>query len=195
LFKLGSVFDRSQVTELPPPATPALLDPPIAPLHGDELAHLLVPLTSFAGTIGYTVGVRRLGGPEGVCRHRTREIAVECSLEPNGQIAALLHELAHALVRVDRTDGDPQLSYAGEELVVESVAMSVTGTLGVDTSANSIPYLTAWSQDTPITTIHAHAALIDRLARRLETVVLATTGDSDPDERNGLSAVVAAGRA
>ena len=109
-FKLGSVFDRSQVTELPPPATPSPLDPPIAPLHGDELAHLLVPLTSFAATIGYAVDVRRLGGPEGVCRHRTGEIEVECSLEPNGQIAALLHELAHALVRVDRTDGDPQLS-------------------------------------------------------------------------------------
>ena len=154
-----------------------------------------MPLTRFAAAIDYTVEVMELGGPDGVCRHRTREIAVESSLEPNGQIAALLHELAHTLVRVDREDGDPQLTYAGEELVVESVAMSVAGILGVDTSANSIPYLTAWSQDTPITTIHAHAALIDRLARRLETVVLATTGDSDPDERNGLSAVVAAGRA
>jgi antirestriction protein ArdC len=195
LFKLGSVFDRSQVTELPPPATPASLDPPIAPLHGDELAHLLVPLTSFAATIGYAVEVRKLGGPEGVCRHRTGEIEVECSLEPNGQIAALLHELAHALVRVDRADGDPQLSYAGEELVVESVAMSVTGVLGVDTSANSIPYLTAWSQDTPIATIHAHAALIDRLARRLETVVLATTGGSDTEGPSALQVEVAAGRA
>jgi antirestriction protein ArdC len=195
LFKLGAVFDRSQVAELPPPAIPAPLDPPIAPLHGDELAHLLMPLTRFAAAIDYTVEVLELDGPDGVCRHATREIAVESSLEPNGQIAALLHELAHALVRVDRADRDPQLNYAGEELVVESVAMSVTGTLGVDTSANSIPYLTAWSQDTPITTIHAHATLIDRLARRLETVVLATTGDSDPDEQNGLGAVVAAGRA
>jgi hypothetical protein len=98
-------------------------------------------------------------------------------------------------VRVDRADGDPQLSYAGEELVVESVAMSVTGVLGVDTSANSIPYLTAWSQDTPIATIHAHAALIDRLARRLETVVLATSGGSDTDGPSALHVEVAAGRA
>src|ERR1019366_6831664 len=195
LFKLGSVFDRSQVAELPPPAIPAPLDPPIVPLHGDELAHLLMPLTRFAAAIGYTVEVLELGGADGVCRHRSREIAVESSLEPNGQIAAVLHELAHALVRVDREDGDPQLAYAGEELVVESVAMSVTGILGVDTSANSIPYLTAWSQDTPIASIHAHAALIDRLARRLDPVVLAATGDSDPDEESGLGAVVAAGRA
>jgi len=179
LFKLGSVFDRSQVAELPAPATPAPLDPPIAPLQGGELAHLLEPLTAFAATIGYTVELRELGGPEGVCRHTTRDITVEASLEPNGQIAALLHELAHALVRVDHTDGDPQLSYAGEELVVESVAMSVAGVLGFDTTANSIPYLTSWSEDTPIATIHAHATLIDRLARRLENVALATEGVPD----------------
>ena len=79
--------------------------------------------------------------------------------------------------------------------MVESVAMSVAGILGVDTSANSIPYLTAWSQDTPIATIHAHAALIDRLARRLETVVLATAGDSDPEGMSALRVGVAVARA
>jgi antirestriction protein ArdC len=171
LFKLGTVFDRSQVSPLPPPANPAPLDPPIARLEGDELAHLHAPLEQFAKTIGYSVRIERLYGPEGSCSHRDQAIKVEANLEPNGQIAALLHELAHALVRVDRTDNDPKLSYATEELVVESIAYSVAGDAGIDTSANSIPYLTAWSEDTPIQAIHAHAELIDRLARRLEAVI------------------------
>ena len=115
--------------------------------------------------------IEPLNGPEGVCSHRQQKIAVEESLEPNGQVAALLHELAHALVRVDRRDEDPALTYAAEELVVESVAYSVAAVAGIDTSTNSIPYLTSWSQDTPIATIHAHAQLIDRLARRLEDVI------------------------
>ena len=115
--------------------------------------------------------IEPLNGPEGVCSHRQQKIAVEESLEPNGQVAALLHELAHALVRVDRRDEDPTLTYAAEELVVESVAYSVAAVAGIDTSINSIPYLTSWSQDTPIATIHAHAQLIDRLARRLEDVI------------------------
>jgi antirestriction protein ArdC len=171
LFKLGSVFDVSQVSPLPPPANPAPLDPPTARLEGDELAHLQEPLEQFANSIGYSVTIEALNGPEGVCSHRQQKIAVEESLEPNGQIAALLHELAHALVRVDRRDEDPRLTYAAEELVVESVAYSVAAVAGIDTSTNSIPYLTSWSQDTPIATIHAHAQLIDRLARRLEDVI------------------------
>jgi len=171
LFKLGSVFDVSQVSPLPPPANPAPLDPPIARLEGDELAHLHGPLEQFANSIGYSVTIEPLNGPEGVCSHRQQKIAVEESLEPNGQVAALLHELAHALVRVDRREEDPTLTYAAEELVVESVAYSVAAVAGIDTSINSIPYLTSWSQDTPIATIHAHAQLIDRLARRLEDVI------------------------
>ena len=117
------------------------------------------------------MSIEPLDGPEGSCSHREQTIRLEANLEPNGQIAALLHELAHALVRVDRTDSDPKLSYAAEELVVESVALSVAGAAGIDTSANSIPYLTAWSEETPIQAIHAHAELIDRLARRLEAVI------------------------
>jgi antirestriction protein ArdC len=171
LFKLGSVFDVSQVSPLPPPANPVPLDPPIAALQGDELAHLQAPLEQFAHSIGYSVTIEALNGPEGVCSHREQTITVEATLEPNGQIAALLHELAHALVHVDRRDGDPKLTYAAEELVVESVAYSVAAAAGIDTSANSVPYLTAWSEETPIATIHAHAELIDRLARRLEDVI------------------------
>ena len=179
LFKFGFVFDRSQVEPLPPPATPADLDVPIAPLSGDELAHLLDPLTRFATTLGYRVTVEDLGGPDGACSHREQAIAVEASLAPNGQIAALLHELAHALVRCDRHEEDPRLTYAAEELIVESVAFSVAAAAGLDTAENSIPYLTAWSQDTPIDTIHAHAALIDRLARRLEDAISEDTPDRE----------------
>jgi N-terminal domain of anti-restriction factor ArdC len=179
LFKLGAVFDRSQVTPLPPPAEPAPLDPPITPLEGDQLAHLHGPLQRLADEIGYHVAIEPLNGPDGVCRHHDRAIAVESSLTPNGQIVALLHELAHALVRVDCQDDDPRLDYATEELVVESVAYSVAATAGLDTTTNSIPYLTAWSQNTPITTIHAHAALIDRLARRLEHAINPDTTTTD----------------
>lgn len=60
-------------------------------------------------------------------------------------VATLIHELAHVLVRFDHEEEDPKLTYAQEELVVESVAFSVCGVLGLDTSANSIPYLVAWS--------------------------------------------------
>ena len=167
-FRLAAVFAQDQVEPLPPPATPAPIDPPFAPLAGDTLAQHVAPLHELARSIGYSVTFEPLDGPEGVCNARARRISIEAGLQPNGRIAALVHELAHALLRAEREQDDPALSYAQEELVVESIAWSVCGVVGLDTSANSIPYLTAWSEDTDLAVLESTARLINRLANRIE---------------------------
>lgn len=78
------------------------------------------------------------------------------------------HELAHALVRHDRHDDDPDLSYAAEELVAESVAHLAVSFVGLDSSASAVPYLAAWAETAPADTFERVAGLVDRLARRLE---------------------------
>jgi hypothetical protein len=52
---------------------------------------------------------------------------------------------------------------------------TVCGTLGLDVARYAIPYLASWSQDAQLDTIVFHAALIDRLARRIEDAALADT--------------------
>jgi hypothetical protein len=52
---------------------------------------------------------------------------------------------------------------------------TVCGTLGLDVAGYAIPYLASWSQDAQLDTIVFHAALIDRLARRIEDAALADT--------------------
>jgi hypothetical protein len=42
-------------------------------------------------------------------------------LSPNARVATQIHELAHALVDVDREAEDPKLGHAEEELIAESV--------------------------------------------------------------------------
>jgi hypothetical protein len=64
------------------------------------------------------------------------------------------------------------VKYAEEEMVVESVAFTVTASLGLDTSSYSIPYLASWSERAPLETIEHAAETIDRLARRIEDAVL-----------------------
>ena len=97
-----------------------------------------------------------------------------------------LHELAHALTALEREDEDPELSYAAEELVVESVAFTVSGSIGLDTIGESVPYLASWAQSAPLETIEATAKLIDRLARRiedaLESAARAAEAQQDPCE-------------
>ena len=187
LFKLTSVFDLSQVDELPPPAVVVDLAAPFdLDIAGDELAWMLTdggPLHGLAGDLGIRLVLApRTGerGAHGWYRPKDRTLCVYTDASGNSQAATAVHEFAHALVRLDRRPGDPELDYAHEELVVESVAYSVLATLGVDAGQSSVPYLASWSQQAPIETLEQHAKLIDRLAKRIEDRVLAGPGEDPP---------------
>jgi antirestriction protein ArdC len=88
----------------------------------------------------------------------------------NSELKTLIHELSHALIRRERRGDDPELSRDEEEVVVECVAYTVCASVGLDTSGYSIPYVASWSEGGEI---ERYAALIDRLAGRLEDAVLA----------------------
>ena len=86
----------------------------------------------------------------------------------NQQVAAFVRELAHALERLDHHDEDPPLDYAAEELVAESVALCVCRFLGWTRARHSMPYLTVWFEPADPDAFERIAALVDRLARRLD---------------------------
>jgi antirestriction protein ArdC len=171
-YKLGPVWDRSQVEPLPPPAKPAPLDPPITEPDGDTLAWTLPPLTRLVSELGCTlIYEEHPAGRGGSFTPSSRQISLNCANSVNHQVKTLIHELGHALVHLtDR--GGSKLSYAEEEIVVESVAFSVVGGLGIDTSGYSIPYLASWSNDAPdMGIVETCAALIDEHAKRIETAI------------------------
>ncbi|HWT91622.1 MAG TPA: ArdC-like ssDNA-binding domain-containing protein [Solirubrobacteraceae bacterium] len=171
-FKLGPVFDRSQVDPLPAPAEPVPLDPPLVQLEGDELADVWPQLMLLAGDIGSSVRVAELPAQKGGTYNlETKQITIASGRSVNAQVRTLVHELAHALLRAEPDADDDTLTYAEEELVVESVAYTVCGSLGLDTGGYSIPYLASWSQSTELATIERAAGLIDRLARQIEDAV------------------------
>jgi hypothetical protein len=156
------------------PAQPAPLDPPIAPISGDTLAWALPKLGDFANSLGVPVGFDTLAdGHDGF--HRPSERTINDRPALNHQVTALVHELAHALVDVDHEEDDPPLDYATGELVAESVAHIVCGFLGLDTSANSIPYPAVWSENADPDAFEQIAGLVDRLARRFEEALDAAT--------------------
>jgi antirestriction protein ArdC len=188
-FRLEAVFSATQVEPLPPPAEPAPLDAPIAELEGDSLAWARQPLESLAGELGYSVTYRTLAkGHGGSCAPAAKALTINDEQAVNAQISVLCHELAHALVRVDRRDDDPKLSYAEEELVAESVAHLAVSFVGVQSDVSSVPYLAVWSEDASVDTFERTAALVDRLARRLEE----TLGAEQREKRQPAAARVAA---
>ncbi|MGA8746432.1 MAG: ArdC-like ssDNA-binding domain-containing protein [Solirubrobacterales bacterium] len=176
-FKLVAVFDRSQVDPLPDfPGGPIELEPPSEPTGGDGLAQLFDPLVEFGCSLGLAVEVEPVpGAAQGYLEPATDRLVIDVrsdSFSANAQVQTLVHELAHALVRRDRQPKDPKLPYAEEEVVAESVAFAVCDSLGLDTSGASIPYIAGWGERSDDEPIERYAALIDRLAHRLEEVVL-----------------------
>jgi antirestriction protein ArdC len=182
-FRIGPVFDRSQVEPLPEPAQPAVLEPPTSSVDGDDLAWALRPLTAVAAASGYTVYTELLeGGIGGYCNHDRRRISLNGNDSINQRPGTLVHELSHMLMQELREKDDrPAVKYAEEKLIVEAVAFTVTASLGLDTSGFSIPYLASWSQQAPLETIEQAAETIDRLARRIEDAVL----PHRPEETSG----------
>jgi antirestriction protein ArdC len=175
-FRLVAVFDASQVGPLPGfPGEPVPLEPPHEPITGDGLADRVPPLVEFADSLELEISIEQIpGAASGYHDPATGRIVVEDigpEFSANAQVAVLVHELAHALVRIDRREEDPKLDYASEEVVVEAVAYSVCASLGLDSAGSSVPYVAGWAEGVEGDPIEAYAELIDRLARRIEGVV------------------------
>ena len=107
-FRLGPVFDREQVGPLPPPAKPAPLDPPVREVTGEDLAPVLPRLIELGREIGSAVEFEAIPGHRrGYYEVDSRRIAIRVDMAPNAQVKTLIHELAHALLRAERSEDDP----------------------------------------------------------------------------------------
>lgn len=175
-FRLGPVFDRCQVEALPAPAVQSPLDPPIREITGSELAAVLPELIGLGEEIGSVVEFEDMAGRNGYYQVDSRRIAIRRDMAVNAQVKTLIHELAHALLRAEAKEDDPMLGRAAEEIVVEAVAYTVCGGLGLDSGDYSIPYLASWAEEGDIETLGWTAGLVDRLARRIEEAVAGSDG-------------------
>jgi antirestriction protein ArdC len=109
-----------------------------------------------------------------VLRIRARVLSINNreGFSVNQQAKTLVHELSHMLLRVERADDDLELTSSEEELVVESIAFMVCGSLGLDTAGYSVPYLASWAQRASMETIERAAGMVDRVAKRIEEHVI-----------------------
>ena len=171
-FKLGPVFDRSQVAPLPPPAEPAPLDPPISRIDGDDLAWAFPRLAALAGELILRLIVERYPASRasvgGYFHPSSSTLSLNKDNAVNHQVKTFVHELSHALLRRDLELTDLSLTCAEEELVCESVAYTVCGSIGLDTAGYSVPYLASWSEGADMEAVERAASTIDRIARRIE---------------------------
>jgi hypothetical protein len=171
LFRSIAVFDRRQVSPIDG-ADPAPLEPPCEPLTGDSHGHLLAPLERFAASIGFSVAVEPVAGPAGGwCDPEAKRIVIDTDLAANARVRVLVQELAHALGVGYREFGRERA-----EVIVDTVTFVVCGSVGLDVSGETIPYVAGWGEDGALEAVMQFAATIDELARRLEDAL------ADPEQ-------------
>jgi hypothetical protein len=184
-FRMVAVFDRSQVEPLPNfPGGPLPLEPPHEQVDGDGLRHVLEPLCNLGDRLGCEVSFEPIPAAAlGYHEPRSGRIVIDngSGRSVNAQVQTLVHELAHALIRAERREEDPTLSYRVEEVVVECVAYSVCAGLGLDTGGDSVPYLAGWGGGQTVEQLERYAELIDRLAKRIEDATC-----TEPEGEDGL---------
>jgi hypothetical protein len=163
VFRAVPVFDVSQTDALPG-KEPVPLHSPCQPIQGATHTHLLPPLEQLASELGYTLDRRPLDGPaDGWCDSRESEIVINDALPANAQVRVLVHEIAHALGIGYRGYGRRRA-----EVLVDTVTFIVCGSVGLDVSGSSVPYIAGWGESGDLNAIRVYAETIDKIARRIE---------------------------
>lgn len=163
VFRAVSVFDVSQTHALPG-KEPVPLHPPSQPIEGDTHAHLLTPLEQLASELDYTLRRESLdGSADGWCDSRKHEIVINDALPANAQVRVLVHEIAHAL-----GVGYSDYGRRQAEVLVDTVTFIVCGSVGLDTSGSTVPYVAGWGESGELDAIRGYAETIDKIGRRIE---------------------------
>lgn len=162
LFRAVSVFDISQTDGEPLP------EPPCEPITGNSHAPYIGKLERFAKSTGYCVEYRPLEHSGGFCSESEKLICISTNVtSANAHVRTFIHELAHAV-------GVPTYKEHGRadaEVIVETAAVIVCGSIGLDTSGESIPYIAGWGEDNDVEAIRRYAETVDTIARTLENAV------------------------
>jgi hypothetical protein len=98
-FRMGPVFDRSQVDPLPAPAVAAVLELPISPIDGDDLEWTVAPLTALASESGCSVYTELLADGVGGLQLRPPPHRDQRQEPINQRAKTLVHELSHMLMQ------------------------------------------------------------------------------------------------
>lgn len=168
-FRTASVFDVSQTDGEP------LKLPEVEPLVGDRMAAALQRLIP---VVGVPVAFGNTGEAYGVWKPAEGTITIRATAPPDHQFKTLLHEWSHSLGVA--TVADAASMHRGvEEVVAETTAFVVAGSLGLDTTTYSKGYVAGWAQADPKVVAQATHEIGKRVHAIIQSIEKAA--EKDPE--------------
>lgn len=175
LFRVTTVFDISQTEGKPVPTIGQF----VQSLTGEtDLYDKMKAICPFP--------IRELEdchGADGYFHLKERYIAIHTPQSSKQKLLTLIHEMAHGMLH-----GDPKEapSKTVRELEAESTAFVVCHALGIDSSINSIGYLTAYGQTKAIELINQSKERINKTVKKIlsdfEKAYLSVTNEEVEEE-------------
>lgn len=161
-FKIGYVFDRSQVDgEIPSPCR-ELTD------NSDYLHQAVEKIISQNSDIDFDYSLKP-GGANGYCRLDTKEIFIRAGMSDLQTIKTILHEKAHQLLHTSASE----YTHEEKEVQVEASAYTVlqhisnsTG-LQLDSSSYSFPYIATWATSRELKELRSSLEVIKKTSEEL----------------------------
>lgn len=103
----------------------------------------------------------------GFFSHTDKKIVVKAGMSQQQTVKTLIHEICHSLLH-DRDIGiAKEADRYTREVQAESVAYTVCGVLGIDTSEYSFGYVAGWSKDKDIKELSASMEVIRQTADKM----------------------------
>ena len=166
-FGVGYVFDVSQTDGQQLPEVCNLL------IGGDELS-LGEYVDQIITARGYEVSVVKrlfLGGANGLCDYKGKQISLADDLSPLHRLKTRVHELAHSIMHSEeeyRAHSDKSIV----ELEAESVAFVVLSHFGLDSSDYSFGYLASWQDGEKEKVVEALRASGKRIQNAADEIIV-----------------------
>ena len=168
-FRAASVFDVSQTSGQP------LNIPDPEPLTGNRMLDALQHLVP---VVGVPVQFGDTGQAYGVWSPREGTITIKDGIPADHQFKTLFHEWSHSL-GVKTVDEAASRHRGLEEIVAETTAFVVAGSLGLDTSEYSRGYIGHWAQGDQKIVAQATNAIGQRVHAIVQAVEKAAAKDPE----------------
>lgn len=156
-FKIGHVFDASQVIGELPTLSHELTNNPI------QLQKAVEKIISGNENINYDHNLKKESA-NGYYRLDTQEIYIRPNMASSQTIKTIIHEKAHSILHYS---GSKKCTREEAEVQAESVAYCVCSAFGLDTSDYSFGYIAGWSNGKETNELKSSLAIIERTAKEL----------------------------